>query len=254
MNLQSSTALVTGGAVRIGRAICQVLSASGCGVVVHYNRSRTEAEKLVDGLQRAGRRAFAVKGTLFSQENCERVIDQAWEKAGRIDVLVNNAAVFHKDTLMSATEEKVMEELKVNFLAPMMLTRAFALRACGADNGPGIKGKVVNLLDRRIAGNETDCVSYLLSKKMLAEFTRNAALELAPSITVNGVAPGAILPPSGRGADRVRDLAGKVPLQRQCTPDEVAAAVAFLLESDAITGQTVFVDGGQHLVGTWDIG
>jgi NAD(P)-dependent dehydrogenase (short-subunit alcohol dehydrogenase family) len=107
---------------------------------------------------------------------------------------------------------------------------------------------VVNLLDHRIVGVPTDCVPYLLSKKMLAEFTRMAALELATSITVNGVAPGPVLAVDKRRNLAAREKAGDIPLARRPTPEDVAAAVVFLLESDSITGQTIFVDGGRHLI------
>jgi len=252
MNLQAGTALVTGGAVRIGRAICAALASRGCGVVVHYHRSEQEARQLVARLRGQGGRAFAVQGALDSQGDAECLIERACEAAQDINILVNNAAVFEKETLMSADEQKVLAGLRVNLLAPMFLTRGFAARLMKADmTESGIKGKVVNLLDRRIVGTEKGCLPYQLCKKALADFTRLAALEMAPSITVNGVAPGAILPPVGPAGsaegETVVDYAGVVPLQRRCTPEDVAEAVVFLLESDAITGQVVFVDGGQHL-------
>lgn len=248
MKLQSCKALVTGGAVRIGRSICKSLATRGCDVVVHCDRSARAAAKLAEHLENEGAHAFVVRGHLGSKKDSERIIAEAWEKAGGLDILVNNAAVFKKDTLMAVNEEEALSQLRTNLLIPIMLTRAFAERVTGA-GGPRGKGKVINLLDRRIAGLETGCFSYALSKKMLGEFTRDAALELAPAITVNGVAPGPVLPPPIRDGRTVRDFAGFVPLKRRCTPEDVAAAVIFLLECDAITGQTIFVDGGQHLMG-----
>jgi NAD(P)-dependent dehydrogenase (short-subunit alcohol dehydrogenase family) len=246
MDLKSKTALVTGGAVRIGRAICGALADCGCGVVVHHEKSEIEAAELVKSLSTESR-AFAVRGALDSWKGCEAVLEKAWETAGGIDILVNNAAVFSKAGLMSVMEGDLMKELSVNFLAPVALTRAFAARLSdgSANSVSHPAGKVINLLDTRIAGNAPGCVSYLLSKKMLAEFTGIAALELAPLITVNGVAPGAVLPPPESSGQK--DLAGHIPLNRRPTPEDVAGAVVFLLESDAITGQTIFVDGGQHL-------
>jgi NAD(P)-dependent dehydrogenase (short-subunit alcohol dehydrogenase family) len=248
MNLRSRTALVTGGAVRIGRAICAALAARGCRVIVHYDRSGKPAKALADALSQTGVRAFTVRAHLATQGDCDGLINEAWALAGRVDFLVNNAAVFHKEGLMACDEDTILAELRTNLVAPMLLSRAFAAKA--GREAPGLCGKIVNLLDRRIAGNEVGCLPYLLSKKGLAEFTRNAALELAPRFTVNGVAPGAILPPPGKGAAYIRDLAGTVPLQRRCRPEDVAAAVVYLLESDAVTGQIVFVDGGQHLLGS----
>jgi len=259
MNLKGKTALVTGGAVRIGRAICEVLAGRGCNVVIHYNKSLNEATDLALELEAGGVDAVTVRGDLSSPAGCSRIISDAVRKAGRLDILINNAAVFHKDSLMSSTKKKIVQELDVNFLAPAMLIKEFSGRIlAGRGMTPGVKGKIVNLLDRRISGSETGCLPYLISKKMLAELTRESAIELAPYITVNGVAPGAVLAPglkSGTGTrlrrnrNAVRDMAGVIPLEKRCTPRDVAHAVVFLLESDGITGQVIFVDGGQHLLG-----
>jgi NAD(P)-dependent dehydrogenase (short-subunit alcohol dehydrogenase family) len=137
----------------------------------------------------------------------------------------------------------------------MLLTRRFAERLL-ARRAPGaphasrgaLLGRIVNLLDRRVAHHEAGCVPYLVSKKALAEFTCSAAIELAPEFAVNGVAPGAVLPPPGKGDDTLWDAAGPVPLNARCRPEDVAEAVAWLLESDVVTGQIVYVDGGQHLL------
>lgn len=250
MDLRSRRALVTGGAVRIGRAVCERLAESGCDVAVHYRRSGDEAEQLVEALRRRGVRSFAVAGELGSERDCEALLAAAWQKTGGLDILVNNAAVFHKDDLASVTEEKLLGEIRVNLFAPLFLTRAFAARVRGPDRpaGRAVRGKVVNLLDRRIVGQDPACLPYVLSKKMLAAFTRTAAVELAPEITVNGVAPGAVLAPVGEGEEAVREAAGRAPLRHRCTPDDVAQAVRYLLTSDAVTGQIVFVDAGQHLL------
>jgi NAD(P)-dependent dehydrogenase (short-subunit alcohol dehydrogenase family) len=111
-----------------------------------------------------------------------------------------------------------------------------------------VSGAIINVLDRRISSVAPDCLPYLLTKKALAEFTKSAALELAPEIIVNAVAPGAILPPPGGDEAIARELAGAAPLDHRCTPDDVARAVVSLLEAEGITGQTLFVDSGQHLV------
>lgn len=241
MNLKGKAALVTGGAARIGRAICLALAARGAHVVVHYHRSARDAAELTRLVRGRGGKAWAIQAALDSEKACSSLIRRAAARAGRLDILVNNAAVFHKDSLRGVTGDKLQAEFWPNLFAPMLLMRAFAERAR--------KGKIINLLDRRITSLDTSCVPYLLSKKALAEVTRIAALELAPRITVNGVAPGAVLPPPGRGAKYLRDQAGPVPLNRQVRPEDVAEAVVFLLEHDAVTGQVLFVDGGQHLLG-----
>ena len=241
MNLRGKTALVTGGAVRIGAAICRALAAEGARVFVNYRHSKAEAAALAKEIG-----GSSLQSDLSSEAACKRLVEQAIRKAGRLDILVSNAALFHKDSLKTLTARKLGDELWLNLFAPILLTRAFAARVK--------KGAVVNLLDRRIASLDVSCVPYVLSKKSLADFTKLAALELAPRIRVNGVAPGAVLPPPGKGKRYLKDNAGPVPLKRQVRPEDVAQAVVALLENDAITGQILFVDGGQHLLGIADCG
>ena len=237
MNLHGKVALVTGGAVRIGRAICEALAAEGARVVIHYRSSRPEAVALAKSIG-----GIAIPSALDSESACRSLVAQCVRKAGRLDLLVNNVATFHKDSLRGITARKLNDEFWPNLFVPALLIREFARVAR--------RGAIVNLLDRRIAGLDTSCIPYVLTKKAAGELTRLAALELAPRITVNAVAPGAILPPPGKGKDYLRDKAGPVPLRRQVTPDEVARAVVFLLEQGSVTGQILFVDGGQNLLGT----
>lgn len=240
MPLKGKTALVTGGAVRIGAAITRALARAGADVVIHYNRSARPAKALCDMLAAEGHRAFCVRGDLRSETACRRIIREARRKTGRLDVLVNNAAVFHKDSLRTLSACALRREFDVNLFAPLLLMRAFAEGSRA--------GAIVNLLDRRITSLDPACLPYLLAKKALTEATRLAALDLAPRIRVNAVAPGAILPPPGKGAAYLKDRAGPVPLKRACTEADVADAVLFLLRHEALTGQIIFVDGGQHLL------
>jgi NAD(P)-dependent dehydrogenase (short-subunit alcohol dehydrogenase family) len=246
MNLQGKVALVTGGAVRIGRAICLALAGAGADVAVHYRKSKAEADELVGTLRAQGGRAWALDADLSKEAECRGLVDQTTRCAGKLDILVNNAAVFWKDDLRTMDAARASEQVQANFVAPMLLMQAFT--ACADE------GRIVNLLDSRIAGSDPSCLSYVLSKKALADLTWQAAVALAPGFTVNGVAPGAVLPPPDEGPERVRELAGASPLQRTCTVEDVAGAVLFLLQSDVITGQVIFVDAGQHLVGGWGHG
>ena len=241
MKLHNKTALVTGGAVRIGAAICEALADKGCHVVIHCGRSVVEAGQLARRLKARGVNAWVVRRILRTEADCRAVLDEARTRAGSLDILVNNAAVFHKDSLKSATEAKLKAEFGVNLFVPIWLTRRFAE---GTDTG-----SVINLLDRRVAASDPECLPYSLSKKALAAFTAEAALALAPGITVNGVAPGAVLPPPGKGSRYLHDHAGRVPLVACTTPQQVARAVVGLLELEGVTGQILFVDGGQHLLG-----
>ena len=250
MNMKSKVAIVTGGAVRIGRIICMALADKGYTVAIHYNRSEDEALALVNELTKDGCSAFAVQADLRSKNECLRVIDEVRETAGRLDVLVNNAAVFHRDTLLNADEGKLMTEVDLNFLAPVWLSQGFAKvyeQTVLCDEQGGGRGKIINLLDSRIVNVDDESLSYSISKKMFAEYSKESALLLAPNITVNAVAPGSVLPPPEVAGKRVREIAGTNPLSCNCTPEDVASAVVFLLDADAITGQTIFVDGGQHL-------
>jgi pteridine reductase len=239
MELEGKTALVTGGAIRIGRAICEMLAEAGVHVAIHYNRSADEAEALARQLQGVGVRAATVQGVLDSETACRTVVQGAMAALGPLDLLINNASVFNKDTLDDADMATWMEELWVNFFAPVQLMRTFA-----EQQRPG---KVVNLLDRRITMVDPACVPYWVSKRALADVTRAAALHYAPRLTVNGVAPGAVLPPPGEGEDYIKEYAGPVPLDLQVTPADIAAAVKYVLASDPVTGQVIYVDGGQHL-------
>jgi NAD(P)-dependent dehydrogenase (short-subunit alcohol dehydrogenase family) len=169
------------------------------------------------------------------------LLDNALARAGRLDILVNNAAVFHKHALTDANEARLRAEFGINLFVPVLLTRLFAQRVRA--------GGVINLLDRRIAANDPACLPYSLSKKALAAFTGEAALALAPGIVVNAVAPGAVLPPPRKGVEYLHDRAGRAPLGRRVRPRDVAAATVALLKLDGVTGQTIFVDGGQHLLG-----
>jgi len=240
MTLRGKTFLVTGGAVRIGRRIVEALAGAGGRVVIHYRRSRREAEALAETLTRSGHTAWAVEGRLDTEAECRGLIDRAYACAGTLDGLVNNAALFRRRTLAETDEAMLLADLRVNLLAPLFLIRALAGRSSA--------GRVVNLLDRRIAGLEPGALAYQLSKRGLADLTRLAALELAPGFTVNAVAPGPVLPPA-EGDGRIPDRAGPTPLNRRPTPDDVAQAVLFLLAAESVTGQILFVDGGQHLAG-----
>lgn len=239
MNLNGRKALVTGGAVRIGRAICEMLADAGTDICIHYNRSYAEALSLQESLSGCGVQVHVAQANLMTEIACMDLMDRAVALLGPLDILVNNASVFNKHTLDQADMDTWLGEWWPNFFAPVQLMRAFIRSAKG--------GKIVNLLDRRITSHDTACVPYVVSKKALAEVTKLAALHYAPRFAVNGVAPGAVLPPPGEGEDYIKDHAGSVPLQVQVSPEDIARTVRFVLENDTLTGQVIYVDGGQHL-------
>ena len=242
MNLSGKTAIVTGGAIRLGGAVCEALAARQCNVVIHCRRSLEQAHDLAERLRMSGGvRTFVVCGDISTEAGCRTVMKRAGRLAGKMDILVNNASVFGCDRIADLTEKNMLEQLRINFVTPVILMREFLKQTA--------RGKIVNMLDQRVAGNESGCLPYLLSKKALAELTASSALELAPGIAINGVAPGPVLPAVGKHIPLDKRKAGAVPLERRPTPADIAAAVIFLLESDAITGQVLYVDGGQHLLG-----
>ena len=238
--LAGKTALVTGAARRLGRAVSLALASSGTNVVVHYSRSAREAEALADEISRLGVRATALGADLGEPEEAEALVVRAEERAGHLDALVNNASIFGPETLEVASLDHLIQSVRVNAWAPFVLTRAFARRSG--------QGRVVNLLDTRVAGVDLAHVGYILGKDLLAVLTRMTAVEFAPGISVNAVAPGLILPPPGEDEAYLARLARGLPLKRHGAAEDVARAVLFLLESDFVTGQVVFVDGGRHLL------
>jgi hypothetical protein len=238
--LEGKTALITGAARRIGHEVAVALADEGVNVVAHYRASADEARELSAELRERGVKSWLVKADFETPEEYETLVERAARAAGSLDILVNNAAIFPPSTLQEVQLKDLVQSVQVNAWAPFVLCRDFA-RLVG-------KGKIVNLLDTRATGYDWSHVAYILSKKMLAEFTRMAALEFAPGITVNAVAPGLILPPPGKDQSHLDELAKTLPMQRHGDPGDVVQAIIYLLKSDFVTGQVIFVDGGRHLM------
>jgi len=236
------TVLITGAALRIGRAITEHLALRGWDVIVHAHRSTAEADALCAQLRADGHSAWRVGGDLAEEDGADAVFDAAVRAAGRVDALVNNAACFRRQPLADATVDDFEHLWRLNALTPMRLTQRLARHL----SERGASGCAVQLLDQRIAGAAAPGIApYLISKKALEAFTLSAALEFAPSLRVNAVAPGAVLAPVSHDA---REPAGAFPLGARPTPEHVAEAVAYLLGARSVTGQILFVDGGQHVL------
>jgi glucose 1-dehydrogenase len=241
MELQGVVAVVTGGAHRVGRAIVLELAAAGCDLVLHYGRSREAAESTAAEVKSLGRRVELVGADLSDPGSVEAVIDAA-ATLGPARVLVNSAAIFPKDTITDVTLEAWRRTLDVDLASPVFLTQAFANALHG-----DLSGAVVNVTDWRTERPYPDHFSYTIAKAAIDAFTEAAAEALAPSIRVNAVALGAMLPPPGEDEEYLRELARDIPLQRVGGTEPVARAVRFLLESDFITGEIIRLDGGAHL-------
>lgn len=241
-DLRGKTALVTGAARRIGRAICVGLAMQGVNVIIHYSRSESEAQKLKDEITRLGVKSWLTKADFKDSGSTDNLMAQAYEMSGRVDVLINNASVFSPSNVESVRLEDIDANMLVNAWTPFLLSRSFAQKA---DHG-----KIINLLDTRITGYDFDHFAYYASKKMLEALTKSMALKLAPNITVNAVAPGLILPPEGKDYSYLERKKEAVPLKKYGSVSDVVDAVLFLLKSDFISGQIIYVDGGMHLMQT----
>jgi pteridine reductase len=244
-SLAGRTALVTGAAKRLGRAIALALAQQGVNVVVHYHQSERAARDLCEEIERVGASAWPLQGDLFDIQETQQLVEQAISQAGPLDILVNNASIFDKETLWETSERSLGRNLQIHTVAPLVLARAFARQ--------GQPGHVVNLLDTRVTTYDREHASYHISKRALLTLTRMLALELAPRIAVNAIAPGLILPPAGLDEGYLQKLTHTNPLERHGDPADVAEAVLFLLRSRFVTGQILYVDGGYHMKGhTYD--
>jgi hypothetical protein len=239
-SLNGNTALITGAAKRIGRRIALTLANEGVNIVAHYNSSPDEAEELRRELVALGVKAWTVRADFASAEEYASLLDRALEETGALDILVNNASIFPQEKLEEMTLDSLDLNIEVNAWVPFRLSRDFALRLG--------KGSIVNLIDSRIRGYDWNHAGYILSKHVLAVMTRMTALRFAPEVTVNGVAPGLILPPPGEDQSYLDRLVNTVPLKRHGDPQDIADAVLYLLKSDFLTGEVIYVDGGRHLL------
>jgi len=232
--------LVTGGGIRMGAAIAEDLAKAGWNVIVHAHKSYSEADALCARLRLYGVQAWRVTADLSLPDAAKTLFADALKLAGRLDAIVNNAARFSLSREMSDRERTCM--FSVNVQQPAQLTSNLFDHLSGRQ----ARGSVVNLLDQRIARVPMEAATpYEASKLLLAQATVVDALALAPVLRINAVAPGAVLCPT---AVTAKEPAGHFPLGRRPTPADVASAVRWLLESESITGQTLYVDGGQHLL------
>lgn len=242
MNLKGTTALVTGGAHRVGRALTLALAEAGCNLILHYNRSAEHAQHTATEARKTGSEVLLRQADLADVDAIRALfsaLPPAWQP---VQVLVNSAAIFPKDTLLGVDLAGWSRTFRVNLRGPVFLTQAFA-RALPSES----EGVVVNISDWRSERPYPDHFSYTIAKGALDTFTRAAALSLAPNIRVNAIALGAMLSPPGEDESYVRALAEDLPLGRPGGVEVIAQTLIYLLQSHFITGEIIRLDGGAHL-------
>jgi len=242
MELSGKNALVTGGAIRLGRALTLALARAGCNVVIHFGRSARDADATRAEAVALGVKAVLLQSDLSDAAQAADVVPAACGLIGPLHILVNSAALFTEGSLETTTAEEWEKEFAVNLRAPFLLCQAFARQIPA-----GEKGRILNFVDARIFRPGTDHFAYRLTKGALADMTRNLALELAPRITVNALALGAILPPPGKDQDHLERLIPRIPLRRGGSPEMVADNALHLIRQDFVTGQVLGLDGGEFL-------
>jgi NAD(P)-dependent dehydrogenase (short-subunit alcohol dehydrogenase family) len=237
-----SVAIVTGAARRVGREIAISLAGRGLGVVVHHGTSGVEAGEVVKEIRSVGGSAVAVAADLRDARSAAVDIFAAAAELGPVRVLINSAAVFQDRALPWIDLYHCNVHLSVNLLAPVFLTQQFVSQL-----EDGQSGHVINILDWRADRPGADHLIYTASKAALASVTKTLAQQLAPRVFVNGIAPGAILPPEDRSNWHQQRAIGSIPLRRTGSPRDLCDAINFLLDSRFITGEIIHVSGGEEL-------
>jgi len=239
---RQQVALVTGAAKRIGRTIALALARDGWDIAVHYGKSATEAQALVAEIAALGRRAIALQCELADEAGVRALVRQA-SRLGPVACVVNNASLFREDRAESFSMEALDAHMRANVAAPVLLAQALY-----DATPPGQQAAVINLLDQKLYNPNPDFLSYTLSKAALHSATTLLAQALAPRVRVVGVAPGITMVSGDQSEAGFRKAHRVTPLGKSSTPDDIAAAVCFVATAQAITGTTILVDGGQHLV------
>lgn len=238
-----SVALVTGAGRRLGRAIALGLAAAGWDIAVHYRHSEREANETADSIRALGRRAALLPCDLSDEAAVRALPGQAAEALGRVTCIVNNASLFEYDSATSFSPSLLTAHMHTNLAAPLLLAQA--LHAATPQHSQAV---VINLLDQKLYNLNPDFLSYTLSKAALDAATTMLAQALAPTVRVVGVAPGITMVSGDQDEEGFNKAHTMTPLKRSSTPEDIADAVVYAASARALTGTTLVVDGGQHLV------
>lgn len=232
-------ALITGAGDRLGKAMALALAGMGYDIAVHYNSSGKGAERTAEEIRSLGRKCETFKADLSRIKIIEALTSKVFRAFPYCSLLINNASIFEDIDFMDVTEESFDKEFNLNFKAPFFLSREFSRRKSAE--------VIVNMLDARVSRIESGHFVYNLSKRALRDFTLMAAKALGPKIRVNGICPGPILPPPGRDTKYMTRISKSTPLRKAGSPDYVITALKYILDNDYVTGECLFVDGGQHI-------
>ena len=236
----SKAALITGGGMRLGKAMALTLAELGYDIALHYNSSASESEKTEGEIRSLGRSCEIFKADLLKMEEVRTLVPRVFEAFPGCSVLINSASVFENIRFPDVTEESFDRDMNINFKAPFFLSQDFARGASA--------GLIVNMLDSRVSTNATSYFVYHLGKKALRDFTLMAAKALGPRIRVNAICPGPVLPPPGEGEEYLIRISQDTPIGKPGSPEYITAALKYIIENTYITGECLFVDGGQHLL------
>ncbi len=237
----AKTVLVTGAAKRLGRAIALHLAGAGWNVAIHYHGSASEAEEVAAAARALGAKAATFKADLSREEDTAGLIGRAAAELGPLTALVNSASIFENDDWQSANRASWDAHMETNLRAPFVLSQTFARQVSG-------KGAIVNIIDQRVLKPTPQFISYSLSKAGLHWLTTTLAQALGPNIRVNAIGPGPTMRNARQSEEDFARQRDATILKRGAEPEDVAKAVHYLLEADAVTGQMLAVDGGQHLI------
>ncbi|MFK7939277.1 MAG: SDR family oxidoreductase [Roseovarius sp.] len=245
-------ALVTGAARRLGRSMALSLAEHGYDVAVHYAHSHEDAGETVDEIRALGGVAEALPADLLNESEMAQLVPHAAEAlGGPLSVLINNASIFERDTIESATRTSWDRHMDSNLRAPFVLTQSFAAQApdplMDGEGEPLAQALVINMIDQRVRRLTPDFMSYTLAKSALWTLTQTAAQALAPRIRVNAIGPGPTLRGERQTAEQFARQRQATILQRGADEDDITAALSYLLNARSVTGQMIAVDGGQHL-------
>lgn len=234
----NEAAIITGGADRLGKSIALSLAKMGYDIALHYNRSREQAERTAMEIREMGVECHLFQSDFQDLKEVSSLIRAISEKLNPT-VLINSASEFTKSTIFDPGYELMDRLFRVNFMVPYLLTKELVANA--------ERGVIINLLDTKISQYNTEHFDYLISKMALEKFTRMAALQLAPTFRVNGIAPGLILPPKDRDTDYLENLSKGIPMQGIGSQKNITETVSYLVSNSFVTGEVIYIDGGEHL-------